>query len=234
MIECRRPCGQCDHVHVFFGRDDDANECPKCGGVLYPISTIVTEVAVAATRIEHALVEGEEALACWSRIDDAAPGERPVVGDVAKRLAEAALTKPMVAVLDRAREYARAMATSTEIELAYHRGVVPHDAARALQEATSALHLAARALEVQCKTCGARGVVLDADRRCPSCVPKVESEADLSDRCRKAIAAFDKSDPRSFAKATKEIVADHPGMTMVEFFDRATGEWDPSRSRRTT
>lgn len=233
MIECRRPCGQCDHVHVFIDRDDDADECPKCGGVLYPISTIVTEVAAAADRIEHALVEGEEALACWSRIDDAAPGERPVVGDVAKRLAEAALTKPMVEVLDRARAYARA--TAAAISSAFPGGAgTPAEVLKTCEEARAALHVAAGALEVRCAVCGARGVLLDADRRCPSCVPKVkvDSEAELNDRCRKALASIDSRDPRSFAKATKEIVADHPGMTMVEFFDRATGEWSPSRSRR--
>lgn len=231
MIECRRPCGQCDYVHVFIDWDDDADDCPKCGCDLYPVATIITEVVAAAARIEHSLVEGEEALACWSRIDDAAPGERPVVGDVAKRLAEAALTKPMVEVLDRARAYARA--TAAAVSSAFPGGAgTPAEAVKTCEEARRALHVAAGALEVRCAVCGARGVVLDADRRCPSCVPKVDSEAALSDRCRKALAAIDSRDPRSFARATKELVADHPGMTMVEFFDRATGEWDPSRSRR--
>jgi hypothetical protein len=219
MIECRRPCGQCDYVHVFLGRDDDVDTCPKCGGVLYPISTIVTEVAAAADRIEHALVDGQEANTCWSRIDDAGPAERPVVRDVAERLAEAAFTKPIVALLDRGREYARVAAASVPLK-------------KDLEEATAALHFAAIVLEAPCRGCGARGVVLDINGRCSSCATKIESEVDLSERCRKALAAFDARDPRSFAKATKEIVADHPGMTMVEFFDRATGEWDPSRSQK--
>lgn len=234
MIEQRRPCGQCDYVHVFFGRDDDADTCPTCGGILYPIATIITEVASAADRIARALVDGEEALACWSRIDDAGPGQPPVVRDIAERLAEAALTKPIVEVLDRARDYARAAAASNEAILATDLGLAPSHIKKDLEEAAAALYASARALDARCKGCGSRGRVLDVDGRCSSCAPKIESEVDLSDRCRKALASsVDVHDPRSFAEATREIVADHPGMTIVEFFERANGAWDPSRSRRT-
>jgi len=214
VIECHRPCGQCDYVHVFVDRDDDADACPKCGGILYPIATIITEVTAAADRIERALVDGQEANACWSRIDDAGPGGRPVVRDIAKRLAEAALIPPIVEVLDRARVFARA-SVSTE------------------ETAASSLHSAARALEAPCRVCGARVVALDAKHRCATCTPTIEAEVDLSERCRRALAVFDARDPKSFTTATREIVADQPAMTVIEFFERALGEWDPAHARRT-
>jgi hypothetical protein len=36
-----RPCDHCGHNHYFKLSDDDLENCPKCGGELYSIVTIV-------------------------------------------------------------------------------------------------------------------------------------------------------------------------------------------------
>jgi hypothetical protein len=35
-----RPCNHCGHVHVFIQPEDDRDNCPDCGGELYPITTV--------------------------------------------------------------------------------------------------------------------------------------------------------------------------------------------------
>lgn len=204
MIEQRRPCKHCGHVHVFVTREDDRETCPRCSGDLYPITTVVTDVEAAAERIERSLLDGE-AIACWTRIDDISGGEVPVVKDIAARLAECAFTLPMERVLHWARTFAR--------EQRAH--------APSCAEARKYLEDAAIALEYGCRSCGSQLVVLDESQICRNCaVPVFDPEAEFDDRCRAALAAF-KEDPKRFHEAAREIMQERPELTLVEFAVRA-------------
>lgn len=45
-----RPCDHCGHKHYFELSDDDLDECPRCGGELYPIVTIAKGAIDAALK----------------------------------------------------------------------------------------------------------------------------------------------------------------------------------------
>lgn len=230
MIEQRRPCNHCGHMHVFVAREDDRETCPKCGGDLYPIVTILTDAGAAAERIERSLLDSE-ALACWTRIDDVSGDEEPVVKDVAERLAKRAITPPMERVLHWARTFARERRAN---EMTCH-AVATSDASntdgayatRAIDvaEARKGLEDAATGLVYGCRSCGSQLVRLDEGQLCRDCAaPTRDLEAEFDARCWAALAAF-KEDPKKFVEATREIVRERPGLTMVEFVarsDRAT------------
>lgn len=38
-----RPCDRCEHRHYFLTDEGDAENCPMCGGELYPIVKVVGE-----------------------------------------------------------------------------------------------------------------------------------------------------------------------------------------------
>ena len=216
MIEQHRPCHHCGHVHVFVAREDDREACPKCGGGLYPGATILTDVGAAAERVERALLDGE-ALACWTRIDD--DSEAPVVKDVAARLAKRAITPSIERVLHWARVFARER-RAHEVTLVE----------RACAEARRGLEDAAIALEYGCRSCGSQLFRLGEDRLCRDCAapPRDDLEAEFDERCRAALAAF-RGDPKKFNEATREIVRERPGITMVEFAARADRAARPQR-----
>ncbi len=43
IIRQERPCNGCGHVHCFVDNSADLEDCPKCGGELYPIVTVIRE-----------------------------------------------------------------------------------------------------------------------------------------------------------------------------------------------
>jgi len=51
-----RPCGHCTFKHYFIDNEDDRDDCPKCGGGLYPIVRLLNlaEVLTALmTYVQH-------------------------------------------------------------------------------------------------------------------------------------------------------------------------------------
>lgn len=213
---CHRLCNHCGYVHAFADREDDREKCPKCDCALDPIAVILTDVGAAAERIERALLEGE-ALACWTRVDDAGSAE-PAVKDIANRLAECAITLPMSRLLHWARTFAQdRQAHQTALTMAKVSG----KGIQVYLEAREGLEDAATALEYGCRLCGAQLARPDESRCCGDCAaPTRNLEAAFDERCWAALVTL-KEDPKRFNEVTREIVRERPGLTMVEFTERA-------------
>lgn len=188
-----------------------------------------------AVFVEEAL--GREVLALWQRVDEGSSDGVIAIGDIADRIAAhvASQTTPTSDLASAARLFARAsrtfeaaVATRNEPDAAYA------EAVRAWDDTTRRLQDFAVRLEYGCRLCGSQLVRLDDGRRCRDCAAPVRDlEAEFDEECRVALAAY-RDNFAMFSEATRGISEKHPGLTMLEFFERAGRRPPPRFTMRPT